>query len=494
MKIRAASNVGSIRLIAKITAVCVLLAAGQRLSAEQPVNMNAWLQDFHQLIDEVSLHYANFEWVAQDRRVNLGQLKSRTEGRLSKAKSDEEAQDAIESFLKAFGDAHVEIQWKSSGGNLTPQPPTARSFCDRLGYNWQDTNGGIDWSIFPGFTAVHDAESQEFPAGLLHLTGNRVVGVVRIGWFSEYAHPALCAVAQREKQISEDSECSDTCRDQFQFAVGDLLDAALERRVESLAKMGAGWLLVDTTGNGGGTNWVEPAARILTPIPLNSPRYAFVKHEHWVDQLRQRLRVVEADLSDAPADYKSMLTGAAATLRDALEKASTPCAMNGLWAEPPQPTSCSMLVSGLLYVSGILPYAKPGSLSSLKSNSVLFYPSRYQYHEGANRLPLIVLVDGDTGSSAEYFAAMLQDNKAATIVGTVTVGAGCGFTQGGIPTKLRNSGATVRLSDCVRLRADGLNEVSGVTPDILLPWVERDSRYQKAAKLKRWLEMSWQSK
>src|SRR5262249_16436928 len=120
-----------------------------------------------------------------------------------------------------------------------------------------------------------------------------------------------------------------------------------------------------------------------------------------------------------------------------------------------------------------------------------FYPSRYHYAEGTSRLPLIVLVDGDTGSSAEYFAAMLQDNKAAILVGQVTVGAGCGFTDGGIETKLKNSGATIRLPDCVRLRSEGTNEVNGVVPNILLPWVERDSRYQQATKLVRWLRSGW---
>jgi len=126
----------------------------------------------------------------------------------------------------------------------------------------------------------------------------------------------------------------------------------------------------------------------------------------------------------------------------------------------------------------------------LKSGWVLFYPSQYHYTEGANHLPLIVLVDGDTASSAEYFAAMLQDNKAATLVGQVTAGAGCGFTNGGIKTELSYSGANVRLPDCVRLRSDGSDEVNGIVPDILLPWVERDSRYQQATKLKRWLDSS----
>lgn len=160
------------------------------------------------------------------------------------------------------------------------------------------------------------------------------------------------------------------------------------------------------------------------------------------------------------------------------------------WTQQDATPGCSNLETNLLYTSGILPYAKLEDIGDLKSRWVLFYPSRYRYAEGTNQLPLIVLIDGDTGSSAEYFAAMLQDNKAATLVGQVTVGAGCGFTDGGIDTKLKNSGAVIRLPDCARLRSDGSNEVNGIVPDIILPWVERDSRYQQAMKLRRWLESS----
>jgi hypothetical protein len=224
---------------------------------------------------------------------------------------------------------------------------------------------------------------------------------------------------------------------------------------------------------------------------LKSPRYAFVKHQHWVDQLRLRLGTVEADSVNAAQKHKRLLEDAAATLKRGIADAAKPCNLVTYWTEREPKPGCSNLETEQLYVSGTMPYARPGDLAELKSASVLFYPSRYRYIEGANRLPMIVLIDSDTGSSAEYFAAMLQDNKAALLVGQVTVGAGCGFTDGGIDTRLSNSGAIVRLPDCVRLRADGSNEVNGVVPDVLLPWVERDSRHQQAMKLMQWLKTSW---
>jgi C-terminal processing protease CtpA/Prc len=84
------------------------------------------------------------------------------------------------------------------------------------------------------------------------------------------------------------------------------------------------------------------------------------------------------------------------------------------------------------------------------------------------RGPLIVLVNGGTGSAAEQFAAVLQDNHAAVVMGAPTVGAGCGYTNGGTPTTLKNSSGILELPDCARMRADGSNEVMGIQPDVLV--------------------------
>jgi hypothetical protein len=71
------------------------------------------------------------------------------------------------------------------------------------------------------------------------------------------------------------------------------------------------------------------------------------------------------------------------------------------------------------------------------------------------------------------------------------VGAGCGFTNGGIPTVLPRSGAHVRIPDCARLRADGTNAVAGVTPDVGLPLLDRDSPFQRATKVVAGLDAAW---
>lgn len=110
-------------------------------------------------------------------------------------------------------------------------------------------------------------------------------------------------------------------------------------------------------------------------------------------------------------------------------------------------------------------------------------PSGYEYREGAYAGPLYVLVDRGTASAAEYFAAMLKDNRAATLIGARTAGVGCGYTNGGLDVRLARSGIRVWMPDCVRLRPDGSNEADGVEPDVDAGWTEGDDGRERAARV-----------
>ena len=83
-------------------------------------------------------------------------------------------------------------------------------------------------------------------------------------------------------------------------------------------------------------------------------------------------------------------------------------------------------------------------------------------------LPLFVLVDERTASASEYFAAVLQDSGAARIIGTRTMGAGCGYMDGGGKFELSRTKLRVLVPNCVRLRKDGSNERAGIRPDVEL--------------------------
>jgi C-terminal processing protease CtpA/Prc len=119
-------------------------------------------------------------------------------------------------------------------------------------------------------------------------------------------------------------------------------------------------------------------------------------------------------------------------------------------------------------MTGLVGAAPAGAFDGRDWAVHVFSPAQYPYHDHVWTGPLIILVDQETWSAAEEFAAVLQDNRAAIVMGARTGGAGCGHTNGGTPTLLRNSGATLSLPDCVRLRADGSNEVRGIIPDVLV--------------------------
>lgn len=97
--------------------------------------------------------------------------------------------------------------------------------------------------------------------------------------------------------------------------------------------------------------------------------------------------------------------------------------------------------------------------------------------------PVYVLVDGRTGSSAEMFAATLQNNGIAKVTGLESSGAGCGAMGPGGRVALADVGLTFSLPTCVRLRPDGSDEVAGVRPDLPLRPTAGESRRARAARL-----------
>jgi hypothetical protein len=452
-----------------VQAVCVFLAAAA-------FDATPWLYDLRQLTSEISGHYANLDWAVEHRRMDLPKLREGTEARLRASTSEQEARSALQRFVDVFGDGHLTIEWPK------PEPPSATppapSLCARLGYR-RPSSAGIDFSQIAGFTPL---EGEPFPHALLRLDHHRTLGVLRIAAFSERSSPEVCEDVLREMQIDTDAPCDSSCADSVELASANRLTSEIDRRARNLKARGATAILVDITRNGGGSNWVEAATRILSRVPLPEPRLAFLKHPHWMPQLEQKLRDVEADLQAARGP-RAMLEEAAARLRRGIAATREPCDRSDVWVTGK--IGCAMLVPDVLFTDGVVAHALPSAFAGLASRTTLFHPLRYAYTENADRLPLYVVVDRHTWSAAEYFAAILQDNRAAVVVGELTGGAGCGYTEGGIPAVLSNSGAKVRMPDCVRLRKDGSDEVAGVTPDVLVPWATWESPFTKADKLLR---------
>lgn len=91
----------------------------------------------------------------------------------------------------------------------------------------------------------------------------------------------------------------------------------------------------------------------------------------------------------------------------------------------------------------------------------------YRAHRaGTWRVPLVVLIDGDSASASEIFAAAIRDNRRGTIVGDRSFGKGS--VQGIFP--MTRSGAGVRLTTAKFYSPLGRQiDKVGVSPDIPVP-------------------------
>ncbi len=437
------------------------------LTAAAPWSPQPWLDDLAQMRGAFETLYANREWLATDREFDLDAVFARNTGRLRAAGSDAEARAILDRMVRRIGDGHVGLQWPSAAPAAAPAPPPA--LCTRLGYDADQSSPGVSAAL-PGYRPLDG--STPFPAGTLRV-GKTTLGIVRIGVFDPHGTPALCEEAVRALAVPVDKPCDDACADAILTRAYDRFTAAFEARLRALRAAGATVLLVDIAGNGGGSEWAEAAARTLSVRTLRSAPRGFVRGPHWAKQWRDLGELLRGHAKDAgPAD-RTRLLGWAAQADAARIEAERRCPVTG---------GCPWL-GRAGFATGLVGEARAGSFDGKPWGVHVFSPAQYPYHDGVWRGPVIVLVDQETWSAAEEFAALLQDNKAALILGARTGGAGCGHTWGGTPTTLTNSGATLELPDCARFRADGSNEVAGVVPDRLLATRAEDGLKRRVAAL-----------
>ena len=95
--------------------------------------------------------------------------------------------------------------------------------------------------------------------------------------------------------------------------------------------------------------------------------------------------------------------------------------------------------------------------------------------------PVFVLANRNTASAAEDLVAWLQQNRVARVLGERTMGAGCGYVDGGTRTQLHASPFDVRMPNCARYLDDGSNEIEGIAPDIAIDMHPTDAGAQAKA-------------
>lgn len=458
----------------------LLFAASCGTAAQSNADSDAapWLADLAALESGLARSYANFEYTLRERRIDLPAVDGTARTSLANARDDAARRAAIDTVVAAFRDPHLRIEWKAEPADGTPPPACPADLRAR-----QEASTGIRFDRLDGYAALTSDAARHFKAALYQAPGSRArYGIVRIGAFSERAFGRACAAGAAALQIAPDAPCDTACERKLDIATGKLLNDALAVTLDELRKAGADRIVVDVTDNGGGSDWVEPVARIVGG-PVRAARVGMLKHPAWRRQLDAQLARIDA--AAQPATFAT-IRAAIARDRAALE---TDCDLSAAWTDRDlaigaKPLPCSTLVVGSLYSTGYSPYVAPSAAAADELEAGVFVARRYgAYRERKPALPVVVLVNENTHSSAELFAAVLKDARRATIVGTTSAGAGCGqFTDAGTTFTLPRSGATVHAPDCVRLRADGSNERRGIVPDTIVPWGPSDSAYQRAEK------------
>jgi hypothetical protein len=344
--------------------------------------------------------------------------------------------------------------------------------CAALGVEPTADPFGFPSARHPELEVLDDAHNV-FGAGIVHLRQGRTLGWLHVPSFSHEAYPRACAEAWDQQRGARAGGCAEECQDEFTTALGERFVHDAVERLRQLGHARVDAIVVDIAGNGGGTDWVTDVARAISPVRLLCPAVAGIRHRHWQDAFERAGRALAScDVSGLAAGDRALLEAERATTARLLAASRRPCDLSGLFEG--KPTTCSLGLEPMPPAPcDPAPLEGPGA-PGLPPTCKLFGRSGHPAAHDVVDVPVFVLINRSTGSAAEWFAAVLQDNHAATLVGEQTAGAGCGYTDGGIPLTLAHTGLVVAAPDCARYRRDGTNEIDGVRPDVALDWTLAD--------------------
>jgi Peptidase family S41 len=453
------------------------LANGQAFEHEK------WHADFAELRRALAAGYANLDWAVAARKIDLPALVKNTKNKIDAAKNDSDGARAFEEFLATFNDGHLELVPRKTVRAQATNPAALKT-CTDMGFR-STQHVGIKFESVGRYEALADSSTNGFSAGILRLPNGRKLGVLHLPELSETIFPALCADV-----FNAPASCDDACEQRLLTEVAKRATDLLSQQVNALLAKKVSGIFIDLTGNGGGSNWASAVAQVFSASALVAPRLAFIKHPHWVKQFDERVADFDADLkrNDLSKAQRKLINDARYSALSAREIAAQSCERDAIWEGK---SVCKLDVPGFLYSTGYLKSPPDIAIMNFGPATAIYQPIAHKQTTGIYRGHLAVLMDGNTASAAEMVAAILKDNGRATLIGAPTYGAGCGYTNSGIPVVLKHSGLGIKMPDCIRLRADGTNEVAGIEPDITVPWRRRDTDYQRAIRaekvLSRWI-------
>lgn len=467
------------------------------LTATPAYDAAAWRGDLVRLRTELEARYANLAWMGSvESGVDLPSLVRRTDIALRAARSDAEAREALRAFVVGFHDGHL-----SELASLAPTPAGASepekasldpldpvTGCAAMGHA---STGSVAFSLpfesLPGVRLLGDGQDSVFRVGLAEVDGRRL-GLVRIQAFRARAFPQACRHAwEHARQAGRPITRADIGEAAVQVWLKALAD-----QLKALRTAGAEGVVLDIGNNTGGDDSGDWIPRLFGSHPIASARLLVVDATAGAAYLDEEV----ADLTDA------LSARPRPEARAALEKAlvqfrarkaalgGKPCDLSWVWRERRawRDVGCRRMVDAG-YADGPLPGLPAHAYGDERSERALAWSTVVQDFYGAWPGPAYVLIDRKTFSSAEMFAATMQDNGVAKIVGGRSGGDGCGFMGDAPPLVLPHSRLRFRVPNCMRLRADGTDEVAGVTPDFPAPPAEVESDRARAARVLRTISM-----
>ncbi len=457
-----------------LVAILVLATAGTFAHQAPPVafDRTGWQSDYDALKRELERRYSHLAWFGSPQGgVDLPSLDRATRGALREARSPADGDSAIRRFVAGLRDAHmsitaVETSVPAAEPPVVSEAPTAATACAAFGFvPVTRVAFSTPFETLPGFELISDGLGESFRSGVIEQAGLRI-GIVRIPRFRPQEFPLVC---ERAWQATQSGGGVPTRAGVVARASEEWL-RLLADRVSRLKVAGARALVVDIGDNGGGNDLGDWAVRLFTRKPVASAPLlmsADTAAVPYFDEQRQELGLALAsDGSAHDATRQALQTAIAGFERRKREAATTTCDMSWVWTEQRDWLSshCRRLVDAG-FASGALAYAEPGQFPHPAADA-LYWAARADAFRGAWDGPTYVVTNTGTGSAAEMFAALIHDRGVAKTIGSRTRGLGCGFMDAGAPFVLTHAGLAVSIPNCVRLRADGTDEVAGIAPDI----------------------------
>lgn len=263
------------RLRRALTTLALALGAMVLAAAAWDVatyDKRAWLADYARLKRDMAQGYANLDWMVEERGIDLVALDRRTSSELENAHSRVRAFMALRRFVRGFDDPHFRMKpgqrpepepkpepapatvaapaQRGSTAEQVPVDAPAGADCAAAGYEEGDHAFRLPFERISGWTPLRGGD---FPSGLIGATG-----VLRIAQFGEDQYLAACQAVFR----------SGMGKRELQLAVRARQQALLLDTLADLRRRGATRLLVDVSGNGGGTEWVSSVIELMTDRPL----------------------------------------------------------------------------------------------------------------------------------------------------------------------------------------------------------------------------------